>query len=264
MTAVSKHETDPPAGSRQAAALHFRVMIRRSNELHAIYLKNSERLEQYDRFTRWQMNYLKRFFVDLYECESYADAIDFTISDLAGTGISDRDRDLERAAPAINRLLPGNALETIATAAELNARVLEINIRIFERLTASGSLPADLTDRDYCVACRKASTLEACLELVHLVTNLGGTLKTLANVSLLRGLLRTMRRPARVAGFGALQEFLETGYNCFRAIPDIDHLLEEIENRMTAVFETIYTTPLRELDGTVDQRIAAMTGSDAN
>ena len=57
-----------------------------------------------------------------------------------------------------------------------------------------------------------------------------------------------MRGPAHAAGFGELQDFLESGYTNFKAIPDIDHFLGEIDTRMTEVFETIYTRPLDEVD----------------
>ncbi len=237
-----------PASAREAAALHFRNFIQRSNELHASYLDDPDVLEQYDRFTRWQMAYLLKFFRDLHDRPGYAEAIDFTISDLAGVGISDRDRDLERAALAITRMLPRTALETVAAAAELNARVLETNLGIFRRLLRNGNLPAEITDRAYCVACREGSTLHECVELVRLATNLGRTLKILVRVPLLGAMLRAMRGPAHAAGFGALQEFLEGGYTTFRQIPDIDHFLIEIDTRMTDVFTIIFTQLLDELD----------------
>jgi hypothetical protein len=145
-------------------------------------------------------------------------------------------------------MLPQKALETIAAAAELNARVLEVNLGILRRLQVEGQLPARITRRAYCVACRESSTLDECIGLVYLATNLGGTLKTLVRVRLLGAMLRAMRGPAHAAGFGALQDFLESGYANFRAIPDIDHFLSEIEARMTEYFETIYTGPLNELD----------------
>ncbi len=222
--------------------------MQRSNQLHGSYLDEPALLEQYDRFTEWQMAYLLTFFADLHERPGYGEAIDYTVSDLAGVGISDRDRDLERAAPAITRLLPRKALETIAIAAELNARVLELNLGIFGRLRGDGALPAEVSERAYCIACREASTLDECIELVHLATELGGTLKTLVKMPLLGALLRTMRAPAHAAGFGALQQFLQDGYTKFREIPDIDHFLQEIDTRMTAVFEAIYTGDLHELD----------------
>ncbi|MGB5576486.1 MAG: hypothetical protein WBM88_03675, partial [Woeseiaceae bacterium] len=108
------------------------------------------------------------------------------------------------------------------------------------------ALPREITEHDYFMACREASSLQECVELVHLITGLGKTLKTLVEVPLLGMLLRAMRGPAHAAGFGALQEFLENGYATFRRIPDIDHFISEIESRMVTIFERIYTAPVQQ------------------
>lgn len=233
---------------RKSAATKFRQEIRRSNEWHAEYLDNTQFLKDYDRFANWQLQYLLPFFSDLYERDGYSAAIDFTMSDLAGVGISNRDSDLERAAPAITRMLPRQAMATIASAAEMNARVLKVNIAICRCLLVNNGLPVVITETDYCVACRKASSLDECVELVRLITGLGKTLKSLIGVPMLGMMLRAMRVPAHAAGFGALQEFLENGYFTFKQIPDIDHFLREIEDRMIRIFERIYTAPFDELD----------------
>lgn len=227
--------------------MRFRQYIRRSNELHSEYLEDVHLRNNYERFANWQLDYLLPFFSELYAVDGYAEAIDFTMSDLAGIGISDRDRDLERATPAITTLLPLGALETIAAAAEMNARVLEINIAICRCLIVDNALPVQITEYDYCVACREASSLQKCVELVHLITGLGHTLGSLVEIPVIGMTLRAMRAPAHAAGFGALQEFLEKGYRTFKQIPDIDHFLGEIEGRMTAVFERIYTLQLEQL-----------------
>jgi len=227
--------------ARETAAAKFRRYMQQSNELHDSYLDEPGAAQQYDRFTEWQMAYLLTFFTDLHERPGYAEAIDFTMSDLAGVRISGRDRDLERASPVITRMLPLKALETIAAAAQLNAHVLQVNLGIFRQLQVDSELPAEIGERAYWLACREASTLDECTGLVHLAVKLGGTLKTLVKVPLLGGMLRAMRGPAHAAGFGALQEFLESGYSKFREIPDIDHFLGEIDTRMTEVFEMIYT-----------------------
>ncbi len=189
---------------RKAAATRFRRHIRRSNELHVEYLDDAHLRTSYEQFASWQLDYLLPFFADLYAETGYAEAIDFTMSDLAGIGISNRDRDLERAAPAITTILPHRALVTIASAAEMNARVLKVNIAICRCLCVGNDLPAQIREYDYCVACRKASSLEECAELVHLITGLGKTLKSLVNVPMIGGTLRAMRAPAHAAGFAAL------------------------------------------------------------
>ena len=107
------------ASTRKVAAQHFRQHSKRSNALHAQYLGNPQLLRNYDRFANWQLDYLLPLFADLYDRPGYAEAIDFPMSDLAGTGISERDRDLERAAPAITSMLSLKALATISAAAEM-------------------------------------------------------------------------------------------------------------------------------------------------
>jgi hypothetical protein len=232
---------------KKASATRFRRYIRRSNELHFEYLEDANLRENYERFANWQLDYLLPFFGDLYAQQGYSEAIDFTMSDLAGIGISSRDRDLERAAPAITTFLPLGALATIAAAAEMNARVLEINIAICRCLLVDNDLPARITEYDYCIACREASSLDKCVTLAHLITGLGETLSSLIEIPVIGLTLRAMRMPAHAAGFGALQEFLEKGYRTFRQIPDIDHFLREIETRMTEIFQRIYTAPLDQL-----------------
>ena len=84
--------------------------------------------------------------------------------------------------------------------------------------------------------------------MVHLATKLGGTLKRLVKVPLLGAMLRGMRGPAHAAGFAALHDFLESGYTRFRAIPDIDLFLAEIDTRMTGFFNGIFARPLDTTD----------------
>ena len=97
-----------------------------------------------------------------------------------------------------------------------------------------------LDEATYCNACRRASTFEKCIELVQLAVDLGAALKGLVRVPLIGMLLRTMKVPAHAAGFGALQEFLETGYVTFRRIEDIDRFLELLDERMAQIFGHIY------------------------
>ncbi|MDH4073117.1 MAG: hypothetical protein OEV41_08440 [Gammaproteobacteria bacterium] len=229
---------------KKQSADRFRRQISRSNELHAEYLADPDFYEAYDRYTDWQLSYLLTWFRDLHEIEGYGEAIDFIMSDLAGVGVAGRDRDLERVAPVITATLTERALDTVASAAELNTRVLEINLAICRNLMADGRLPARIAEHDYRVACRRSSSYDECVGLTHLVADLGETLKALVGVPMIGVTLRAMHRPAHAAGFGALQDFLETGYHTFRQIPDIDHFLEQIRLRMTDVFAHIYLSPI--------------------
>lgn len=232
---------------KKEKANHFRQQMRRCNQLHVEYMTDARLRKSYERFTDWQLAYILPLFGDLHTRDGYAEAIDFTMSDLAGIGISNRDRELERAAPAITTILPLRALTTVADTAEVNARVLEINIAIWRRLMAETDLSTEITEYSYCVACREASSFGECLNLVHKITALGKTLKSLVEVPMIGYTLRAMKAPAHAAGFGALQEFLEKGFFTFREIPDVDHFLAEIEVHMIEIFKRIYTAPLNQL-----------------
>jgi len=82
------------------------------------------------------------------------------------------------------------------------------------------------------------------MDLVRLAVTLGDRLQSVVHVPLIGMLLRTMRAPAHVAGFGALQEFLETGFVTFRRISDIESFLELLHARMERVFDRIYRSPI--------------------
>ena len=235
---------------RKNAATKFRLAISRSNELHAEYLGDTSVLGSYDRFAQWQLDYMQSFFTDLVGANGYTEAVDFIVGDLAGIGISERDREIERAAGVIVNTLPLHPLETAAAAVELNARALEINLAIWRELLVDGDLPSEITEPAYLRACRGASSYDECMELVHLAGGLGDTLKSLVRFAVIGGLLRTMRAPAHAAGFGKLQEFLETGYRTFRKIPDIDFFLEQLVRRLDEVFQHIYRTPIDEIGRT--------------
>ena len=129
-------------------------------------------------------------------------------------------------------------------------RVLEINLGIYRHLLSEDRLPATISERAYSVACRESTSRQECVDMVHLATGLGETLKRLVKVPLLGAMLRAMRGPAHAAGFAALHDFLEGGYTRFRAIPDIDLFLNEIDTRMTGFFDGIFTSTLDELDAT--------------
>ena len=236
------------SSTRKLAAAKFRRASAGSNELHAEYLGNADLLRSYDRFTRWQLDYMMSFFGDLIEPNGYTEAVDFIVGDLVGVGISERDREIERAAGVIVTTLPTHPLETAAAAVELNARALEINLSIWRELHVDGELPQTITESDYMVACRGASSFEECIDLVHLAAELGETLKSLVRIPLIGGLLRTMRGPAHAAGFGALHEFLETGFRTFKQIPDIDRFLEQLIGRLDEVFRHIYGETIDQKD----------------
>lgn len=233
-----------PASNRKAAANQFEQSIRRSNEIHAEYLDDPQLLQQYERFTKWQLSYLLTYVRELRKKPGYSDALGFVVSELSGVSVSERDRQLARAAPAVTALMPLGAMRTLAAAASLNARTLAINLNICRNLRVDGAFPRKLSERVYFVACRQASSFEECMELLQLAITLGNALGPTVRHRLIGMTLKAMSVPAHAAGFGDLQMFFEKGYETFRQIPDLDFFLEEVEQSMTTVFDRIYRSPL--------------------
>lgn len=234
--------------SHARAAQRLRRYTERSNTVHRGYLADAAVLASYEAFLEWQIAYMSSFFDDLRISDDYSAAIDFFISDLTGIGISKRDEDLARVVPIMVKMLPESALATLSSAMEVNARVLEINVAICRELDREPERYATLSEHDYCMACRRCSDFDEAMQLVGVLRGLGERLEHLIHMPLMGATLHAMRWPARLAGFGSLQDFLETGYDRFHEIDDVDSFLTVLEQRMREVFERIYAEALENLD----------------
>jgi hypothetical protein len=226
-----------------SAATQLREYTDLSNFIHEQYLGNPELLQRYERFVGWQLEYMLPFYEDLRSSLDRAAAVDFVVSDLTGISISERDHEFAKVLPIMSRMLPARALSAVATAMQLNARVLAINLSICRALFKEIAIDADITDASYCAACRRASDLDECLELVHLTADIGRNLDHVIRIPMMGLTLRAMRMPARLAGFAVLQIFLEKGYKTFNALQDVDQFLDDMTVRMTEVFGRIFTEP---------------------
>lgn len=226
--------------SQSQAARALRHYTRKSNDLHQGYLGDEERLGSYERLVEVQLGYFLPRYDDLRDRPGYDAAIDFVVADLTGSGIADRDRELNKVVPVMSRMLPERALAVLAMAMELNARILEINLDIeavlHEQLVRGG----DITERDYCLASREASSFDEFRALVGMTRRAGEALAHIVEMPMIRSLMRSMRLPARLAGFGDLQAFLEKGFHTFVAVPDVPEFLDVMEHRMTKVFYRVF------------------------
>lgn len=219
----------------------------RSNELHFQYARDSRLREIYQAFIDWQLDYLLQYFEDMQARPDQAAAVAFIISDLAGVEISQRDQEFAKVVPMMVRLLPKNVLASAAAAMRLNASVLENNLAICQSIDAAHLLSGKVREREYAEACRCVTSYEECMELVGLTVELGHELQHAIEIPMIGVTLKAMRGPARLAGIGALQSFLETGFRTFAALENVDQFLSEIELRMERIFRRIYRGPITAL-----------------
>lgn len=230
----------------------LRRFVKLSNDLHREHLDTDPKRQRYGKFVDLQLGYFLPRYDDLRGRPGYGPAIDFIITDLVGPGIADRDRDLEKVVPIMSRTMPAGALAALATAMELNAGILEINLGISERLGNVIDEGAPISERDYCLASREVAGYQDFTRFIAMTREAGLALERIVHLPMIRPLLRTMRGPARLAGVADLQAFLEKGFETFRGVDDVPEFLDIIETRMAAVFhrvfvaepETLSTTPI--------------------
>ncbi|RBP04642.1 hypothetical protein DFR50_13826 [Roseiarcus fermentans] len=164
----------------------------------------------------WQAGRLGRTHRDLLESPRFAAAAKFFLTDLYGpTDISRHVEDVRRIVPLMTRVLPDSGLAAVAHAVELNALSESLDGAMVEIL---GARIVFLDEASYGAAYRSVGRAEERARQIDLIELLGGALDTLTHIHLIGATLKMMRKPAQLAGLGALQAFLERGYSAFGAM----------------------------------------------
>ncbi|MFA9215878.1 MAG: hypothetical protein ACEQSK_02125, partial [Sphingomonadaceae bacterium] len=128
--------------------------------------------------------------------DSHAAAL-FFFEELYGAhDLSQRDADLERIIPTMQRVLPVNALQTITEAIVLDALSEQLDTRMALHLGPQFSAA------DYIAAYRSVTTPAERERQLTLVQALGLSLCDLVRIPFLSATLGVMRGPARLAGLG--------------------------------------------------------------
>jgi hypothetical protein len=164
----------------------------------------------------WQASRLARTHRDLLDNPRFHDAAQFFLTDLYGPkDLSRHIEDVRRVVPVMTRLLPDSGLATVAHAVELNALSESLDAAMADAL---GTGTATIRKAAYAAAYRKVGRAGDRERQVDLIELLGGALEGLARQRFVGAALKMMRGPARAAGLGELQGFLERGYSAFRAM----------------------------------------------
>ncbi|MGE0802990.1 MAG: hypothetical protein AB7G13_26865 [Lautropia sp.] len=189
----------------------------------------------------FQRDRLVRTHGDLLQTERYRLAARFFLDELYGTkDFSERDAELARIIPTMTRLLPSSVLVAIADAIELDAISEELDDALAARWQAEAADPAALpSDADYCGLYRAVGRFDARRRQIELVAGIGRDLDRLVGKPLLFRILKSMDRPARLAGLHRMQAFLVDGFTAFRAMHGADAFIQTIVVRETALMDAI-------------------------
>jgi hypothetical protein len=192
----------------------------------------AERLRE---LRRWQARRLARSYADLRNDARYARAVEFFLSDLyAPQDFPQRDQDLARAWRYLQRALPRTAVDILVRAVELQVLTLELDAAMLRALA-----PGPVTTASYAAAYRAVGQRDARLRQIDLIVGIGTDLSRIVKHAWVGRLLRLAHAPAQVAGFGVLQDFLERGFDAFRAMPDAERLLQAVRERETRFLDAL-------------------------
>lgn len=155
-------------------------------------------------------------YADLLASDDYGSAAHFFLDELySDKDYSLRDAQFARIAGALQTLFPRQVVATAVALAELHVLTEELDRRMALAWIENPTLDEVNGVARY-MACWVAVGGESDRERqLGMVLSVGEDLNRLTRTTGLRLMLRMMRRPAMAAGLGALQGFLESGFDTF-------------------------------------------------
>ncbi|MGD8708865.1 MAG: hypothetical protein PVF40_00640 [Ectothiorhodospiraceae bacterium] len=235
-------ETDDDSGKDdESGAAGLLYQLNRARELRRVQVDSEGLDPAVARLRRWQSERLERTHADLLADRRSRSAMEFFLDELYGPyDFSQRDQDIERIYPIMIRVLPAAAVHTLTRALELNSLSHELDQRLLEVLENELGVRDEITEETYAEAYRRCANPEERARQIDLIDSLGRDLTAIVGRRRTGWLLRVARRPARAAGFGELQSFLERGYDAFRRMPHPQEFLDKVVERERRIMENLF------------------------
>lgn len=178
---------------------------------------------------------------DLMAQSRYVGAARFFLEDLYGpTDFTDRDEQFARIVPALVRLFPGEIVHTVSELAMLHALSERLDSAM-GRVWRGASVPSGLDGVAYGRLWREVGEPPSREQQIRLMVSVGAALDRYTRNAWIRHTLRLMRGPAQAAGLGALQGFLERGFDTFKAMRGAAEFLGTIEARERELAERLFS-----------------------
>ena len=187
----------------------------------------------------WQCQRLLVSHDDLAQQKRYQKAMAFFVEELYGPkDFSQRDADLVRVIPKLAKVLPDKAMNAMDDALSLNALSFVLDMAMAQYMDAN--YPGEPIHRDsYAQAYRHIGRAEDRAHQIAIISHLGDQLADVIKIRGIGMLISLSRRPAKLAGLLALHEFLERGFNAFKAIGDVQSFIQPVLMREKALMQTL-------------------------
>jgi hypothetical protein len=186
---------------------------------------------------RYQHARLQRDYIGWLADPRYRSAARFFLDHLYGPhDFSARDAQFARIIPALKRLLPQDLKGTVVALIELHALTESMDQAMAEQLAS-----ADLDEAAYRSAWRRVGLAPEREHQVALMLDIGRSLDRHTRRTVVGATLRLMRRPAHAAGLGELQEFLERGFDAFKAMNGAEVFLQTVAQNERAQIAALFS-----------------------
>ena len=190
----------------------------------------------------YQQRRFSHTYADLLSHPRYESASRFFLDELYGpSDFARRDDQFARVVPALVRLFPEDIVKTVATLASLHALSEHLDTQMAGHLKDS-----QLGAESYVGAWQATGQAAAREQQVALTLGVGERLDKLTRNPLLRHSLRMMRGPAKAAGLSELQQFLESGFDTFRAMRGAKDFLAIIGERERGLASALFSAASAE------------------
>ena len=184
----------------------------------------------------WQQKRFARTHASLLAHPRFGRAANFFLNELYGPqDFTQRDAQFSRIVPALVRLFPADTVATVESLAAVHALSERLDTAMAIHL--GGEAPSRAS---YVRAWQATGEPAARARQIELVMSVGTALDRHTRSFVLRASLKAMRGPARAAGMGALQTFLEGGFDAFGAMGGAKEFLATIHARETALIERLF------------------------
>ena len=184
----------------------------------------------------FQQRRFARTYADLLEEPRYRPACSFFLEELYGPrDYTLRDSQFARVVPALVRLFPDELVQTVERLGELHA-LSEVLDTAMARQLLQGPVSALPYLRAWQAVGREADRGRQ----IDLTLTIAERLDHLTKKPLLYRSLRMMRGPARSAGLGELQHFLESGFEAFRAMKGAKEFIALLRERETSLAQALF------------------------
>lgn len=232
--------------SRQTAAKRFRDLIDETRRLTHHEVEGEGLSADHALLAKWQVDRLSVTYSDYHRTRRYRAALDFFLTDIYGpSDFSQRDNDIERVYPLMVKVLSVDAIESLAQALELHTLSMTLDRQLIDVLTGELELdvsagPDALTPSMYAEAYRLCDNYEARERQIALAVEAASTLEAAVQKKMIYLTVKVARGPAKAAGFGELQSFLERGLAAFKKMKGSHRFLDALAAREKHVLDSLF------------------------